>query len=372
MHKVSRRTAQVKLPKIGWVRFRLSRPIDGTVRNATVSRDGSAGTSRSVSTSPSQRRRLSTRARRSVLMWGSRARCSFPTKTGSGSARPPSLQASGSACAVWSSARPGRWRSRRKHNGGKYSTRLRTTIGRIAALKSRQARRRADWNHKLTTDLAKNHGLIAVEDLKVRNMLRSAKGTVDQPGRRVRQKAGLNKSIANQGWFEIRRQLGYKTQRYGGVLVAAPAHGSSQTCSKCHVRDPESREGCGRLFACVACGHTEHADRNASRAILDRAFSTAGRKPTTRWEAGARTSGRVGSQSTRSPHGQGRRTASRLREPSPRSPHHDQEESPAFRRERTSRAWTIPGHDRRVVGVQSDLAPGTRCPGRQGFARDRA
>jgi putative transposase len=189
----------------------------------------------------------------------------------------------------------------KKHNGGKYSNRLRKTIAQIGAAKARQARRRADWNHKLTTDLAKSHGLVAVEDLKVSSMVRTARGTVEQPGRHVRQKAGLNRSIADQGWGEIRRQLGYKTRRHGGMLVAVPAPGSSQTCNACGVRDPASRQGCGRLFACVHCGHTEHADRNAALTILDRALSTAGRKHATGREAGPAGSGTGRPQSTRSP-----------------------------------------------------------------------
>jgi putative transposase len=96
-------------------------------------------------------------------------------------------------------------------------------------VKARQARRRADWNHKLTTDLAHSHGLIAVEDLRVASMVRTARGMVEQPGRHVRQKTGLNRSIADQGWGEIRRQLGYKTRRHGGALIAVPAPGSSHS-----------------------------------------------------------------------------------------------------------------------------------------------
>jgi hypothetical protein len=147
--------------------------------------------------------------------------------------------------------------------------------------------------------------------------------TVEQP---VKQKTGLNRSIADQGWFEIRRQLGYKTARHGGTLVPVPAPGSSQTCANCAVRDPESRQGCGRLFACVHCGHSEHADRNAALTILERALSTAGRKHAHRREAGPAASGRRRPQSTRSPQrGRGAHPGSRMREPSPRSPHHDQE-----------------------------------------------
>jgi putative transposase len=312
VRRVSRRMAQVRLPKLGWVTFRLSCPIDGVVRNATVSRDGlgwhvSFGVYRPEPVEP-------------------------PIHTG-----PPVGVDVGVACSVFLSTEPverqrpdtlttgERMRLRgleqrkarqvtwaKKHNGGRYSNRLRKTIAQINAVKARQARRRADWNHKLTADLAHSHGLVAAEDLRVSSMVRSAKGTVEQPGRNVRQKAGLNRSIADQGWFEIRRQLGYKTRRHGGILVAVPAPGSSQTCSRCGVRDPESRRGCGRLFACTWCGHTEHADRNAALNILDRALSTAG------W-AGASTSGGADSQSTRSPQGgRGTRTGSRMREPTSR------------------------------------------------------
>jgi putative transposase len=175
----------------------------------------------------------------------------------------------------------------KKHHRGKYSNRLRKTTAAIAAIRARQARRRADWNHKLTSDLTQNHGVVAVEDLRVSNMVRSTKGTIERPGCNVRSKAGLNRSIADQGWYEIRRQLGYKTRRHGGELIVVPAPGSSQTCNQCKTQDPESRTGCGRLFACVHCGHTEHADRNAALTILDRAVSTAGRKYANRRKGGA-------------------------------------------------------------------------------------
>jgi hypothetical protein len=92
------------------------------------------------------------------------------------------------------------------------------------------------------TDLAHNHGTMVVEDLKVASMSKSAKGTVAQPGTNVRQKAGLNRSIADQGWSEIRRQLMYKTTRHGGQLIAVPAVGTSQTLAQCGTRDPESRQ----------------------------------------------------------------------------------------------------------------------------------
>jgi putative transposase len=196
----------------------------------------------------------------------------------------------------------------RKHNTGRYSNRLRRTIAAISSLRARQARRRADFNHKTTYDLAKNHGLIAIEDLRVAAMAASARGTKEKPGHNVSRKTGLNRAILDQGWYAVRFQLTYKVRRYGGQLITVPAAGTSQTCAACGVRDPASRRGCGRVFACVSCGHLAHADRNAASNILQRAMCTAGR-------AGTGVSGRHGSSSTRSPRGRGRHQASRLREP---------------------------------------------------------
>jgi putative transposase len=162
-------------------------------------------------------------------------------------------------------ARQVRWAKR--HNCGRYSRRLRRTITWIARLRARQARRRLDFTHKLTTDLAKRHGWVGIEDLRVRSMTRSAKGTILAPGRHVTAKAGLNRGIIDNAPYERRRQLAYKTERYGSELrLVRPAY-TSQTCSACGHRDPESRPGCGRLFACIACGHRAHADHNAARNI---------------------------------------------------------------------------------------------------------
>ncbi|MEV0703226.1 RNA-guided endonuclease TnpB family protein [Saccharopolyspora sp. NPDC050389] len=340
VRRVSRRMAQVRLPKIGWVRFRLSRPIGGTIRNAAVTHDGLGWhVAFGIHQSEPEQAPVNTAPPAGVDMG---IACSvFVSTEDAARQRPDTLTPSERQRLNRLEQRKARQiKFAKKHNGGRYSTRLCRTIAAIAAVKARQARRRADWNHKLTTDLAKNHGLVAVENLNVSSMVRSARGPVEQPGANVRQKAGMNRSIADQGWFEIRRQLSYKTKRRGGELVAVPAPGSSQTCSKCHTRDPESREGCGRLFACVHCGHTEHADLNAAIIILDRALSTAGRKPTLAWEAGASTSGSAGSQSTRSPHrGRGTRTGSRMREPSFLSPHHDRKDPhPSGRGGRQSKA----------------------------------
>jgi putative transposase len=313
VRKTSHRTAQVNLPKLGWIKFRLSRPLGGTLRNATVSQDG-LGWHIAFGVHQPEPVETPVNTGPAVGVDVGIACSVFLSTEQQERQRPDTLTAGEKTRLRGLEQRKARQLAyAKKHNHGRYSNRLRKTITQISALKARQARRRGDWNHKLTSDLANSHGIVAVEDLKVSNMSRSARGTACQPGSNVKQKSGLNRSILDQGWFEIRRQLGYKLARTGGELIAVPAAGSSQTCTKCKVRDPESRDGCGRLFACVHCGHTEHADRNAALTVLDRALSTAGRKHTRGCEAGPSTSGRAGSQSTRSPHG-GKAT-SRMREP---------------------------------------------------------
>jgi putative transposase len=298
VRKLNRKWAEVRLPKVGGVRFRLSRPLGGMARNATVSRDG--------------------------LGW----HVSFGVTTNTQPAAPNGLPGCGVdlgvACSAWVSdeasprllpptltegeqrrllglerrkARQVRWAKR--HNRGRYSRRLRRTIAQIAALRVRQARRRLDFTHKLTTDLAKSHGWVGIEDLRVKNMTKSAKGTVGQPGRNVRQKAVLNRAILDNAPYERQRQLAYKAGRFGSELRLVPAPGTSQTCSACGRRDPGSRPGCGRVFACTACGHQAHADHNASAVI----------------EARARRAGGTVTNSTRSHPWVARPARSRMREP---------------------------------------------------------
>ena len=162
-------------------------------------------------------------------------------------------------------ARQLRWAKR--HNGGRSSRRLRRTIAQIAALRARQARRRLDFTHKLTTDLAKSHGWVGIENLPVKSMVKTARGTVQTPGTNVRAKTGLNRGIHDNTPGERRRQLAYKAPRFGSQLRLVPPAFTSQTCSACGHRDPASRPGCGRVFACTACGHQAHADLNAARNI---------------------------------------------------------------------------------------------------------
>ena len=118
---------------------------------------------------------------------------------------------------------------------------------------------RSDFLHKLSTGISKNHARVYVEGLRIRGMSASARGSVEDPGRNVRAKSGLNKSILDQGWFEFRRQLDYKLYRQGGSLVEVDFRYSSQRCSCCGHTAKENRKSQSE-FVCLQCGYEQHAD----------------------------------------------------------------------------------------------------------------
>jgi putative transposase len=111
--------------------------------------------------------------------------------------------------------------------------------------------------------------MVVVEALKVRSMSASAKGSVAAPGKRVRQKSGLNRAILDQGWGMFRAMLAYKLADRGGRLIEVPAAYTSQTCARCGVVDAGSRQDQAK-FICAACGHEANADSNAAIVILKR------------------------------------------------------------------------------------------------------
>ena len=133
----------------------------------------------------------------------------------------------------------------------------------VAKLKAREADRRKDWCEKVSTDLARRFDVIRVEDLKIGNMTRSARGTVEAPGKNVRQKAGLNREIGKSGWGLLVKRLEDKAP--GRVEKIPPAY-TSQRCSACGHIARENRES-QAVFLCVACGFAINADVNAARNI---------------------------------------------------------------------------------------------------------
>lgn len=251
---INRRWGRVRLPKIGWVKLRLTRPLAGSIREATVSRTalgwqvsigclidagvpdpgGAVGIDRGVTV---------------PLMLSDGTSYSLPASVSDLDRRIRKAQ---------------RIASRRKRG----SVRHAKAQSRVSALKARQARIRKDWAHKATTAICRGFGTVVIERLRTKNMTASASGTVTEPGRNVAQKRGLNRAILNVGWHQIEAMLLYKAHRLVKVNPAC----SSQTCASCGTVDSRSRKN-QAAFVCTACGHKDNADRNAAVAILHRANS---------------------------------------------------------------------------------------------------
>jgi putative transposase len=260
VRRISRNVGAVRLPKLGWVRFRSWIDIPGDLATVTVVREADGW--------------------HAAVQWEKEVADPVP------SALPAVGIDLGVQCFAALSdgtlVEPGDFGRKAQRRLARAQRSLaRTRRGsanwrkqrrRVARLHLRVHNARKDYLHKLSTKVAKGHGAVVMEDLRVKAMSASARGTVESPGRNVRQKAGLNRSILDQGWGEFRRMLGYKLAERGGTLVLVEPAYTSQTCSACgHVAEA-SRVSRSR-FACVACGHADHADVNAARSILRRAGS---------------------------------------------------------------------------------------------------
>tara|TARA_R110000851_G_C13048322_1_gene562802 strand:- start:152 stop:1360 length:1209 start_codon:yes stop_codon:yes gene_type:complete len=156
----------------------------------------------------------------------------------------------------------------RKRKG---SNNRRKAARKVAAYHAHIARRRADTAHKATTDIILNHGIVAIEDLKVSNMTRSSKGTAEKPGKMVKHKSGINREILAVAPFQIRMMLEYKAAWAGVEVVVVPAHYTSQKCAECGHTHKDNRKN-QATFACIECGHETNADTNAAINILNRAL----------------------------------------------------------------------------------------------------
>ncbi|WP_329251685.1 transposase [Actinoallomurus sp. NBC_01490] len=251
VRRLSRRVGEVRIPKVGWVRFRWSRQVPGVVKSFRVNRDLAGrwhvafavipppidgpgigelvGVDRGVAVSAA----LSTGERLSV-----------PGLRETEAKRLERLQR----------------RLARARRGSRRRNRVKAAISRLMA---REVDRRRDWVEQTSTDLARRFDLIRVEDLKIKNMTRSAHGTIHAPGRNVRAKAGLNRAIHAAGWGRLVKRLQDKAE--SRVEKVDPAY-TSQTCNACGHCAAENRES-QAVFRCRACGHADHADVNAAKNI---------------------------------------------------------------------------------------------------------
>ncbi len=144
----------------------------------------------------------------------------------------------------------------------------------LARLRYRESVRNRNECHRITTEIVRNHDFIAVEDLRIDGMTRSARGTAEKPGRNVAAKSGLNRSIKEQSWGIIVSQLDYKTRWYGREFVKVNPRHTSQTCSGCGVVASGNRQD--KTYNCGNCGLRMDADTNAAVNILRRGLSATG------------------------------------------------------------------------------------------------
>jgi putative transposase len=265
LRKLNRGKAQVKLPKLGWVKFRASRSLDGeSIRSATLTREGKH--------------------------WFVSFLVDDGHTTPEVHARPGTAVGvdRGVAVAVATSAgdlldrvftTPGERRravrlQRKLSRAAKGSANRNKTRHALANVRARERRRREDFCVKTAHRLAQNNVVVVLEKLPVRTMTRRAKPVADpaKPGQYLPNggsaKSGLNRAIASKGWYRFELALKSAARYSGTQVVKVPAAFTSQRCSACGHVDPKSRES-QAVFRCTHCLRpAEHADVNAAKNIL--------------------------------------------------------------------------------------------------------
>ena len=246
---------RIKLPKIGWVKFFHSQNIVGSIRNATISRKGNYWF---VSICVEQELILPTQLPTSAIGIDVGIANFAALSNGVLIAPINSLKTYAGRLAIL---------QRRLAKKQKFSSNWKKVVVKLRKLHRKIALIRRDHVHKLSTNLSKSHAMVAVEALKITNMSKSAKGSIDKPGNSVRAKSGLNKAILDQGWGEFRRQLKYKLEWSKGTYVEVAPQYTSQKCAKCGNTNKANRKSQDR-FCCTSCYYSEHADINAAMNIL--------------------------------------------------------------------------------------------------------
>lgn len=245
----------VWLPKLGWVKTRISRPVEGKIKSATVRFDGLrwnvsilAEVEHVVPEHPSEAATGIDMGVEESLALSNGELIRLPIARTDEQKRYERLARRVSLCVA----------------GSKRQAKAKR---RLLVLRRYIQNRVNDCRQKLTTDLAKNHGLVVVEALALKSLTRSARGTVEAPGKNVAAKRGLNRSLLEQGHGETVRQLGYKLGWKGGELRQVNPAYTSQTCPCCGHIAAENRKQ-RSVFRCIQCEHTGHADTVAAQNIL--------------------------------------------------------------------------------------------------------
>ena len=254
--KLEQHNNRVYLPKIGWVRYRNSRDVVGKIKNVTVSQKCgkwyvSIQTEREIETPRPNGGEIGIDmgiVRFATLSNGEYFEPINAFKTLKG--KLAKLQ-------------------RRLKNKVKGSHNWQKLKAKIAKFHHKISNIRKNYLHQISSKISKNHAVVYVEDLKVANMTKSAKGDIEHHSKNVKQKSGLNRAILDQSWFEFRRQLTYKLVWNGGYLFAVPPQNTSRCCPSCGHTAKENRQT-QAIFECAECGYTENADVVGAINILNR------------------------------------------------------------------------------------------------------
>ena len=149
----------------------------------------------------------------------------------------------------------------------KFSNKWRLNSTQIKNLSKKESMKRIDFQHKITSYLVLKYDTIVCEELQIKNMTKSASGTIEDPGTNVKAKSGLNKSLLDGAYYRFFQMLRYKCNLYGKTFIQVPPHNTSLTCSNCGYKDKGNRPS-QETFECLKCGHKDNADTNASKNIL--------------------------------------------------------------------------------------------------------
>src|SRR5919199_4676699 len=255
---------ELSLPKLGRVRFRWTRPVKGIIRNATVLKEAEDWFI-------------------SLCIDDGRAEVQPNGKPAVGADRGVALAlaTSDGLRVTFTGAHIGERRRMRRlqqriARQRSFSKRKDSTVRVARRLWQRVRSRRADFAHQIAHKLTTTRGMVVLESLHVQAMTRSARGTPQDPGRDVRQKAGLNRAMLDKAWGRLDAALQWHGKKNGCEIVHVPAAYTSITCSACGSRCRESRESQAD-FGCITCGCEDNADVNAAKNLLAAGLAVTGR-----------------------------------------------------------------------------------------------
>ena len=255
--KLKSETNQVFLPKIGLVKYRNSRQVIGDLKNCTVSRRGKYWY---VSIQTEYETEIP--HHQSTSMIGIDLGITRFATLSDGSYIEPINR-------FRQLSKKLTFTQKQLSKKVRFSANWKKQKSKITSIHENIANARLDFLHKTSTDISKNHAMIVVEDLKVKNMSKSAKGDMSRPGKNVKAKTGLNKSILDQGWSMFVTMLDYKQACSGGDILRVNPQYTSQTCPSCHHISKENRKS-QSAFECTECGFKANADYVGALNILAR------------------------------------------------------------------------------------------------------